>query len=232
MVHWKTSKRSKARTMLRLADLEQSRKCGSPLTRCSEFARIIRSCHRRIHRVVLLRTTTELQSNCGSSLPVLSRTENLAASTINVRLAAVRHLAYEASDGGLLSPDLAAGVRRVKGAKRLGVRIGNWLTTNAGRRAARLGAQLHGSCYLERPSTWMNRSTSKASTPRAIAAVGNCERDFRWTTINRPDRSGKARRNERSGAAMDGRTVFPALASTNHRLELGRGTRKSTSKPC
>jgi site-specific recombinase XerD len=54
--------------------------------------------------------------------------KNLAPSTINVRLAAVRRLAYEASDTGLLSPDLAAGIRRVKGAKRLGVRIGNWLT--------------------------------------------------------------------------------------------------------
>jgi site-specific recombinase XerD len=53
---------------------------------------------------------------------------NLASSTINVRLAAVRRLAYEASDNGLLSPDLAAGIRRVKGVKRLGVRIGNWLT--------------------------------------------------------------------------------------------------------
>ena len=54
--------------------------------------------------------------------------KNLAPSTINVRLAAVRRLAYDASDTGLLSPDLAAGIRRVKGAKRLGVRIGNWLT--------------------------------------------------------------------------------------------------------
>jgi site-specific recombinase XerC len=43
-------------------------------------------------------------------------------------LAAVRRLAYEASDTGLLSPELAAGIRRVKGAKRLGVRIGNWLS--------------------------------------------------------------------------------------------------------
>src|SRR5580765_7486917 len=45
--------------------------------------------------------------------------KNLAPSTINVRLAAVRRLAYEASDTGLLNPDLAAGIRRVKGAKRL-----------------------------------------------------------------------------------------------------------------
>jgi site-specific recombinase XerD len=59
--------------------------------------------------------------------------KNLAPSTINVRLAAVRRLAYEASDTGLLSPDLAAGIRRVKGAKRLGVRIGNWLTVHQSR---------------------------------------------------------------------------------------------------
>ncbi len=51
--------------------------------------------------------------------------KNLAPSTINVWLAAVRRLALEASDSGLLSPELAAGIARVKGAKRLGVRIGN-----------------------------------------------------------------------------------------------------------
>lgn len=52
--------------------------------------------------------------------------KNLAPSTINVRLADVRRLANEASDTGLLSRELAAG--RVKGAKSLGLRIGNWLT--------------------------------------------------------------------------------------------------------
>jgi len=57
-----------------------------------------------------------------------------APSTINLRLAAVRRLAYEAADCGLLSPDLPAGIRRVKGARRLGVRIGNRLTTEEGRR--------------------------------------------------------------------------------------------------
>src|SRR5664279_4764648 len=44
----------------------------------------------------------------------------LAPGTINLRLGAVRRLAYEASDCGLLCPDLAAGVRRVKGVKKLG----------------------------------------------------------------------------------------------------------------
>src|SRR5438270_42513 len=54
----------------------------------------------------------------------------LAPGTINGRLAAVRRLAYEAADSGLLSPELAAGIRRVKGAKKLGVRLGNWLTAD------------------------------------------------------------------------------------------------------
>lgn len=52
----------------------------------------------------------------------------LAPGTINLRLGAVRRLAYEAADCDLLSPDLAAGIRRVKGVKKIGVRLGNWLT--------------------------------------------------------------------------------------------------------
>jgi len=53
--------------------------------------------------------------------------DGLAASTINVRLAAIRKLAREATDNGLLALDLAAGIARVRGAKALGVRAGNWL---------------------------------------------------------------------------------------------------------
>ena len=59
-------------------------------------------------------------------------TRNLAPGTINLRLGAVRRLAYEAADCGLLSADLAAGIRRVKGVKKLGVRLGNWLTAEQG----------------------------------------------------------------------------------------------------
>jgi integrase len=54
----------------------------------------------------------------------------LAPGTINVRMAAVRRLAYEAADSGLLSPELAAGIHRVKGVRKLGTRLGNWLTAN------------------------------------------------------------------------------------------------------
>jgi hypothetical protein len=57
---------------------------------------------------------------------------HLAAGTINLRLGAVRRLAYEAADCGLLGGDLAAGIRRVKGVKKLGVRLGNWLSAEQG----------------------------------------------------------------------------------------------------
>ena len=60
--------------------------------------------------------------------------QHYAPATVNLRLAAVRRVAYEAADAGLLSPELAAGIRRVKGVRRLGVRLGNWLTPDQGRR--------------------------------------------------------------------------------------------------
>ena len=128
MAHRKSSKRSKAKTILRLPDLEQSKfavlhSLASASSQESyghaidEFIGWYCSEPRlAFNRTVVLRYRFFLEQ------------KNLAPSTINVRLAAVRRLAYEASDTGLLSPELAAGIRRVKGAKRLGVRIGNWLT--------------------------------------------------------------------------------------------------------
>jgi hypothetical protein len=89
--------------------------------------------HRRVYRVALLRTASSFNRTVVLRHRFFLEQKNLAPSTINVRLAAVRRLAYEASDTGLLSPDLAAGIRRVKGAKRLGVRIGNWLTIDQSR---------------------------------------------------------------------------------------------------
>ena len=52
----------------------------------------------------------------------------LAPSTINGRLSAVRKLAVEASDNGLIAPELAAGVQRARGVKQSGARVGNWLS--------------------------------------------------------------------------------------------------------
>lgn len=56
-----------------------------------------------------------------------------APATINLRLAAVRRLASRTSGCGLLSPDLAAGIGRVRDAKRLRIRIGNWRSAAQGK---------------------------------------------------------------------------------------------------
>ena len=101
MAHRKTSKRTKARTMLRLADLEQSKNAvlhslGAASSQESyghaidEFIGWYCSEPRlAFNRPVVLRYRFFLEQ------------KNIAPSTINVRLAAVRRLAYEASDTGL-----------------------------------------------------------------------------------------------------------------------------------
>lgn len=56
------------------------------------------------------------------------RGAGMAASSINQRLSAIRKLALEAADNGALDPQVANGIRAVKGARREGRRTGNWLT--------------------------------------------------------------------------------------------------------
>jgi site-specific recombinase XerD len=53
----------------------------------------------------------------------------LAASSINTHLAALRKLAAEAADNGLIDAEVAQAVGRVKGARTHGVRLGNWLSS-------------------------------------------------------------------------------------------------------
>src|SRR5450432_2431216 len=65
------------------------------------------------NRIVVLRYRSHLGSR------------QLAPGSVNLRL--VRRLAYETADCGLLSADLAAGIRRVKGVRKSGMRLGNWL---------------------------------------------------------------------------------------------------------
>ena len=52
----------------------------------------------------------------------------LGSSSIIIRMSAIRKLAAEAADNGLLAPELAAGISRVKSAKSVGIRMGNWLS--------------------------------------------------------------------------------------------------------
>src|SRR6202045_1214417 len=52
----------------------------------------------------------------------------LGSSSIIIRMSAIRKLAAEAADNGLLAPELAAGIARVRSAKSVGIRVGNWLS--------------------------------------------------------------------------------------------------------
>src|SRR5579863_1567514 len=52
----------------------------------------------------------------------------LGSSSIIIRMSAIRKLAAEAADNGMLATELAAGISRVKSAKTQGIRVGNWLS--------------------------------------------------------------------------------------------------------
>lgn len=52
----------------------------------------------------------------------------LGSSSIIIRMSAIRKLAGEAADNGLLAPELAQGINRVKSVKSAGIRVGNWLS--------------------------------------------------------------------------------------------------------
>ncbi len=129
----KTTKRSKPKAILRLPDLEESRnavlKSLAAASSQESYAHAIEEfigwyCskpHLAFNRTVVLRYRFYLEQ------------KNLAPSTMKLRVAALRRLAHEAAHTGLLGPELAAGIGRVKSAKRLGVRIGNWLTVDQSR---------------------------------------------------------------------------------------------------
>jgi site-specific recombinase XerD len=129
----KSRKIKRPKTKLGLPDLDQSKAAVIGSLRSPESQRGYRHAINEFidwycseprlsfNRTVVLRYRMQLESR------------NLAPGTINVRLAAVRRLAYEAADAGLLSPELAAGIRRVKGAKNLGIRLGNWLSASEAR---------------------------------------------------------------------------------------------------
>jgi site-specific recombinase XerD len=129
----KTTKRPKPKTILRLPDLEQSK--NAVLNSLAAVSSQESYAHAIDEFIAWYCSEPRLAFNRTDvrRYRFFLEQKNLAPSTINVRLAAVRRLAHEAADTGLLSPELAAGIGRVKGAKRLGVRIGNWLTIDQSR---------------------------------------------------------------------------------------------------
>jgi site-specific recombinase XerD len=90
-----------------------------------------------------------------SAWRVALEARGLGAVSINVRITAVRKLAVEAADNGLLAPELATGITRVKGVASKGIRLGNWLSVQQAQK------------LLNAP----NVTTPKGMRDRAILAV-------------------------------------------------------------
>jgi site-specific recombinase XerD len=86
---------------------------------------------------------------------VFMREAGLGAASINVRLSAIRKLIAEAEDNNLLDTATAASARRVKGERKEGKRLGNWL----GREQAQ--------AFLDAPDC----ETLKGLRDRALLAV-------------------------------------------------------------
>jgi site-specific recombinase XerD len=81
--------------------------------------------------------------------------DGLSPSTVNQRLSAIRRLAQEAADNGMIDASQAVAIARVRGVKTAGVRAGDWLTAEEAQ------------ATLEAP----NGTTSKATRDRAVLAV-------------------------------------------------------------
>jgi len=129
------NKRKKApKTILKLPDLEQSKSAVLNSLTSASSQRSYDHAIREFTDWYCSEPRLAFNKTVVTRYRISLEQRQYASSTINLRLAAVRRLAYEAADCGLLSPDLAAGIRRVKGVKRLGVRIGNWLTADEGKR--------------------------------------------------------------------------------------------------
>ncbi len=129
-----------------------------------------------------------------SAWRVALEARGLGAVSINVRITAVRKLAVEAADNGLLAPELASGITRVKGVASKGVRLGNWLSVKQAQ------------TLLNTPDA----STTKGLRDRAILAVllgcglrrsevaaltfGHVQqRDGRWCIVDLRGKDGRVR---------------------------------------
>jgi site-specific recombinase XerD len=164
-----------------------------------------------------------------SAWRVALEARDLGSVSINVRITAVRKLAVEAADNGLLAPELAAGITRVKGAKAKGVRVGNWLSvqqaqkllnapdvsTKKGLRDRAMLAVLLG-CGLR-------RSEVAALTLRHIQ-----QRDNRWCIVDLIGKHGRVRTIPVPTwvkVAVDAWTAAAGLTEGHVLRPVGRGDR-------
>jgi site-specific recombinase XerD len=141
----------------------------------------------------------------------------LGSSSIIIRMSAIRKLAAEAADNGLLAPELAQGISRVKSVKSTGIRVGNWLsqrqaqtllnapdtTTVVGLRDRAILAVLLG-CGLRR------------SEVAALTFAHVQQRDGRWCIVDLVGKHGRVRTAPMPAwvkVAVDAWTSAPGVAT-------------------
>jgi integrase len=148
-------------------------------------------------------------------------------------VSAIRKLAAEGADNGMLAPELAAGISRVKSAKTQGIRVGNWLslrqaqallsapdiTTVRGLRDRAILAVLLG-CGLRR------------SEVAALTFTHLQQRDGRWCIVDLVGKHGRVRAAPMPTwvkVAIDGWTAAADVAVGYVFRSVNRGDRVTTS---
>src|SRR5262249_34304796 len=83
--------------------------------------------------MVLFGTETLFQSNCGTALPNAARIPQFGPGHNQRTAGCGSAIGVRGRRCWFTQPELAAGIRRVKGAKKLGIRLGNWLSASEAR---------------------------------------------------------------------------------------------------
>src|SRR5260370_337523 len=127
-----------------------------------------------------------------SAWRVALEARGLGSISINVRITAVRKLAVEAADNGLLAPELAAGITRIKGVKSKGVRVGNWLSIRPGADASEYPRRIHQE-GTTRPSDARRPAGLRRSELAALTFKHIQQRDGRWCIVDLVGKHGRVR---------------------------------------
>ena len=118
----------------------------------------------------------------------------LAPATINLRVSVIRKLALEAADNGYMDPQIAQGILRARGVKRLGVRLGNWLTKEQAEEllSAPDGKKLKGKRDRAALAILLGCGLRRAELSDLMFSHMQ-QRDGRWAIVDMSGKGGKLR---------------------------------------